>query len=116
MGQELPVSLPSGDHRDYRGTARMRTPCGQSGSFLGLKLSIEVALSLPGERRDGVQSRPPALITLARALRRGASQSHSGPRQRTLGQANTSGMMTQAIGRPYINRTIITQGKSNQIA
>ena len=38
----------------------VRTPYGQSGSFLGLMLvPAEWRCLVPGERRDGAQSRPP---------------------------------------------------------
>jgi len=90
-----------------------------STSFRGLELvPAKWHCLVPGERRDGAQSRPPALITLARALRRGANAIPLGTPAKNAGAGEHLGdaAQTQAIGRPYINRTIITQGKSNQIA
>ena len=45
------------------------------GSLRGLKLvPSQWRCLVPEEHRDGAQSRPPALITLGRALRRGATR------------------------------------------
>ena len=45
----------------------VRTPFGQSGSLRGLKLvPSKWRYLVPGERRDGTQSRPPALIRVLR--------------------------------------------------
>src|SRR5215211_1854355 len=44
----------------------LRTPCGQSGRLIGLKLiAAKWRRLVPGERRDGAQSRPPASSPLS---------------------------------------------------
>src|SRR5215213_3934399 len=68
--------------------------CAFSGSLFGLELVPSKRRYLvPGERRDGAQSRPPALITLARALRRGADAI-----PRRLPRSGVRGI-TQTVGR-----------------
>ena len=102
----------------------VRTPYGQSGSLRGLELIPERRRSLVlGERQDGAQSRPPALIRvlhntpapnagtmyagaspLGKNILGGAAQSHS----------LRSGTMTQAVGRRNSYLSFQSPGKSEK--
>jgi hypothetical protein len=76
-----PPTTPAlaGGAREYVGAVvglllrSVRTPCGQSGSLYGLKLvPSKWRYLVPGERRDGAQSRPPDLIRVLRDSPEGA--------------------------------------------
>ena len=65
---------PPQDHRGRDGGSR-RTPFGQSDSLRGLQwVPPKWRCLVPGERRDGAQSRPSALIRVLRNTPKGITQ------------------------------------------